>query len=51
MNSKFGTQFALKLLKSPGKLGFLGLIGSQSARRRDPVECYCVKVYCNGKAR
>jgi hypothetical protein len=30
MNSKFGTQFALKLLKSPGKLGFLGLIGSQS---------------------
>ncbi len=30
MNSKFGTQFALKRLKSPGKLGFLGLIGSQS---------------------
>ena len=30
MNSKFGTQFALKLLKSTGKLGFLGLIGSQS---------------------
>jgi hypothetical protein len=30
MNSKFGTQFALKRLKSAGKLGFWELIGSQS---------------------
>jgi hypothetical protein len=30
MNSDLGTQFALKRLKSPGKPGFLGPIGSQS---------------------
>jgi hypothetical protein len=38
------THLALKIPDDPNKTVGFRLIGSQSARRRNPVECYCVKV-------